>query len=292
MCYCRCPHKFIADMNGAGYMDRIKSTSFQICSDCSAVMHIKATRHFITAVDSGKNCDLSFCHLLNFFNDQTGETHSVLKRTAKFIQSFICSWGKEGTYQISMCHMDFNCVHTGFHCSLCCKTVAFYQFINFFCCNFLRCVSAAVRRNAGCCLDRCSCVLCVSFRACILKLYGNLCPLCMTGIYYLAEAFDCGVIIKARFTRAAFCTLMYNCCFNRDQTETTFCSFAVISNGLVAHASVCVCEVVSHWRNYEAVLYCHWTDVDRLKHCVKFHVTFSFFTGFFYIFGIFMSDTY
>ena len=106
----------------------------------------------------------------------------------------------------------------------------------------------------------------------------------MTGIYYLAEAFDCGVIIKTWLAGAALCAFMYYCCFDCDQTEAAFCSFTIISCGLFTHASVCVCKVVSHWRNYEAVLYCHWTDVDRLKHCIEFHVTFSFFfhsnTGF------------
>ena len=144
MCDCRCPHKFIADVNSSGYMDGIQSASFQICSNCSTVMHIKTARYFITAVDSCKNCDLSFCHLPNFFDDQTGETHSVLKRTAEFIQSLVRSRRKEGTYQITVCHMDLNCIHSCFHGSLCCKAIAFYQFINFFSCNFLWCISSAV----------------------------------------------------------------------------------------------------------------------------------------------------
>ena len=105
----------------------------------------------------------------------------------------------------------------------------------------------------------------------------------MTGIYYLAEAFDCGIIIKARFARAAFCTFMDYGCFDCDQTETAFCSFTIISYRLFAHASVCVCKVVSHWRNYETVLYCHWSDIDRLEHCIKFHVAFSFSFGFLFI---------
>ena len=111
----------------------------------------------------------------------------------------------------------------------------------------------------------------------------------MTGIYYLAEAFDCGVIIKTWLAGAALCAFMYYCCFDCDQTETAFCSFTIISCGLFTHASVCVCKVVSHWRNYEAVLYCHWTDVDRLKHCIEFHVTFSFFSGFYLYFQYFLS---
>ena len=90
-------------------------------------------RYFITAVDSCKNCDLSLCHLLNFFDDQTGETHSVLKGTTKFVQSLVCSRRKEGAYQIAVCHMDLNCIYACFHGSLCCEAIAFYQFINF--CN-------------------------------------------------------------------------------------------------------------------------------------------------------------
>ena len=144
MCNCRCPHKFIADVNSSGYMDGIQSASFQICSDRSTVMHIKTARYFITAVDSCKNCDLSFCHLLYFFDDQTGETHSVLKGTTKFVQSLVCSRRKEGAYQIAVCHMDLNCIYACFHGSLCCEAIAFYQFINFFSCNFLWCISSAV----------------------------------------------------------------------------------------------------------------------------------------------------
>ena len=144
MCHCRCPHKFIADMNGTGYMDGIQSASFQICSDRSTVMHIKTARYFITAVDSCKNCDLSFCHLLYFFDDQTGETHSVLKRTTKFVQSLVRSRRKESAYQIAVCHMDLNCIYACFHSSLCCEAIAFYQFIYFFSRNFLWCISSTV----------------------------------------------------------------------------------------------------------------------------------------------------
>ena len=144
MCHCGCPHKFITDMNCTGYMDGIQSASFQICGDCSTVMHIKTARHFVTAVDSCKDCDLSFCHLLNFFDNHAGEAHSVLKRTSKLVQSLICSWRKEGTYQIAMCHMDLNCIHSCFHGSLCREAIAFYQFINFFSCNFLWCISSTV----------------------------------------------------------------------------------------------------------------------------------------------------
>ena len=247
-------------------------------------MHIKTARYFVATVDSGKYCDFSFCHFLYFFDDQTGETHSVLKRTTELIQSLICSCGKESAYQIAMCHMDLNCIYACFHGSLCCKTIAFYQFVNFFSCNFLWCISSAVCRNACSSLDRCTCIFRISFRTCILKLYRNFCSLCMTGINYLAEAFDCGIIIKTWFARAAFCAFMYYGCFNCDQSKTTFCSLSIVSYGLFAHASVCVCKVISHWRNYETVLYCHWSDVDRLEHCIKFHVAFSFSFGFLFIY--------
>ena len=131
-------------MNSSGYMNGIQSASFQICGDCSTVMDIKTARYFITAVDSCKNCDLSLCHLLNFFDDQTGETHSVLKGTTKFVQSLVCSRRKEGAYQIAVCHMDLNCIYACFHGSLCCEAIAFYQFINFFSRNFLWCISSTV----------------------------------------------------------------------------------------------------------------------------------------------------
>ena len=139
----RCPHKLILDMNGTGYMESVQSAAFQICCDCCTVVDIKSARNLICTVDSCKNCNFSLCCFFNFLDDQTGETHTVLKASAKLIHSLVCSRRKEGTYQITVCHMDFNSICSCFHCSSCCLTVAFDQLVNFLRCKLLRNITAA-----------------------------------------------------------------------------------------------------------------------------------------------------
>ena len=268
----RCPHKLILDMNSTGYMKSVQSTAFQICCDRCTVVDIKSARNLVCTVDSCKNCNFSLCCFFNFLNDQTGETHTVLKTSAKLIHSLVCSRRKEGTYQITVCHMDFNSICSCFHCSSCCLTVAFDQLVNFLSCKLLRNITSAYRRNAGCCCDRCSCVLCISLRTCVLKLDGHLCSFCMTSVDDLAEAFDRSVVVKTWFTRAALCAFVNYSSLDGDQTKSAFCSFSVICSGLLTHCSVCVCKVISHWRNNKTVLYCHRTDLDRLKHRIEFHM--------------------
>ena len=269
---CRCPHELIFDMNGTGYMDSVQSAAFQVCCDCCTVMDIKSARNLICTVDSCEDRDLALCCFLDFFDDQTGETHTVLKASAELVNSLVCSWREECTYQIAVCHMDLNSICSCFHCSSCSFSVAFDQLVNFLSCKLFRDVASAYRRDAGCCCDRCSCVLCISFRTCILKLDGNFSTFLMTSVDYFAEALDGGVIIKTWFTRAAFCAFVNYGSLDCDKTETTFCSFLIICSGLLAHSSVCVCKVISHWRNNETVLYCHRTDLDRLKHRIEFHM--------------------
>ena len=138
----RCPHEFIFDMNGTGYVDGIQSAALQVCCDCRTVMDVKTARNLICTVDSCKNCNFSLCCFFNFLDDQTGETHSVLKGTTKFVQSLVCSRRKEGAYQIAVCHMDLNCIYACFHGSLCCLAVSFDQLINFFRCKLFRNVTA------------------------------------------------------------------------------------------------------------------------------------------------------
>ena len=113
-------------------MDGIQSTGFQISGDCCAVMYIQTARNFIIRIDSCQNGNLSFGLFLDFFNNQSGETHPVFKASAEFIHTLIGAWGHKSAYQISMRHVDLYSIHTGFHCSSCCFSVTFYQFIHFF----------------------------------------------------------------------------------------------------------------------------------------------------------------
>ena len=130
--YSRSPHIFIFDMYGTGYMDCIQSAGFQICCNRCAVMHIQTTRNFIIGIDSCQNSNLSFGLFFYLFNDQSGKTHPVFKASAEFIHTLIGAWRHKRAYQISMRHVDLHSIHTGFHCSSCCLSVAFYQFIHFF----------------------------------------------------------------------------------------------------------------------------------------------------------------
>ena len=267
----RCPHELIFDMNSTGYMYRVKSTALQVCCDRCTVMNVKSARNLVCTVDSCKDSDLALCCLFDLLDDQTGETHTVLKTSAELINSLVCSRREECAYQIAVCHMDLNSICTGFHCSSCSLAVSFDQLINFLSCKLLRDISSAYRRNAGSCCDRCSCILRISLRTCILKLDGNLCSLCMTSVDNLAEALDSGVIIETWLTRATFCSFVNYSSFDSDQTETALGSFFIISCGLLAHGTVCVCKVISHWWNNKTVFHCHRTDLDRLKHRIEFH---------------------
>ena len=167
--------------------------------------------------------------------------------------------------------MDLYGIHTGFHCSSGCLSVAFYQFIHFFGRQFSRNISSAGCRDTGSCCNRRSCIFCISFRACILQLNGNLCTFCMTGIYHLFKAFDGRIVIQTWFSRATFGSFMYDSCFDGDQSEPTFCTFPVVSNRLFTHGSVGIGKVIAHRRNYKTVFNRYRSDLNRLKHCNKFH---------------------
>ena len=272
MNHSRCPHILIFDMNGTGHMDGIQSAGFQICCDRCAVMYIQTSRNFIIRIDSCQNGDLSFGLFFDFFNDQSGKTHPVFKTSAKFIHTFVGTWGQKRTYKITMCHMDLYGIHTGFHSSFCCFSVTFYQFIHFFGGQFSRNISSTGCRDTGSCCDRCTCILCISFRTCILQLDGNFCTFCVTGVYHVFETFDGRVVIQTRFSWAALGPFVYNRCFDGDQSESTFCTLSVICNRLLAHGSVGVGKVIAHRRNYKTVLYRYRSDLNRLKHCFKFHI--------------------
>ena len=168
--------------------------------------------------------------------------------------------------------MDLNSICTCFHGSSCCLAISFDQLINFLCCKLFRNVTSTYRRDAGCCCDRCSCVLCISFRTCILKLDGNFCTFHMASVNNFAEALDGRIIIETWFTRAAFCAFVNDGSLDSDQAKSAFCSFLIICSGLLTHSSVCICKVISHWRNNETVFYGHRADLDRLKHRIEFHV--------------------
>ena len=253
-------------------MDRIQPAAFQICCNRCAVMHIQTARNFIIRIDSCQNGNLSFGLFLDFFNDQSGETHPVFKTSAEFIHTFVGTWGHKSTYQITVCHMDLNSIHTCFHGSSCCFSVAFYQLIDFFGRHFSRNVSSAGCRDAGSCCDRCTCIFRISFRSCVLQLNGNFCTFRMTGIYHLFKTFDGRIVIQTRFSRTAFGPFMYNSCFDGDQSESTFCTFSVVSNRLFTHGSVSIGKIIAHRRNYKTVLYRYRSDLNRLKHCIKFHI--------------------
>ena len=138
----RCPHEFIFDMNGTGYMDGIQSAALQVCCDCRTVMDVKTARNLICTVDSCEDRDLALCCFLDLLNDQAGETHTVFKASAELVYSLVCSWRKECTYQITVCHVDLYSICAGFHGSSCCLSVSFDQLINFFRCKLFRNVTA------------------------------------------------------------------------------------------------------------------------------------------------------
>ena len=94
----------------------------------------------------------------------------------------------------------------------------------------------------------------------------------MASVNNFAEALDGRIIIETWFTRAAFCAFVNDGSFDSDQAKSAFCSFLIICSGLLAHSSVCICKVISHWRNNETVFYGHRADLDRLKHRIEFHV--------------------
>ena len=173
-----------------------------------------------------------------------------------------------------MCHVNFHCICSALHCTDRCISISFNKLIYLLCRNCFRNVSSISRCNSCCCLDWCSRILGISFRSGILKLNGNLSTFCMTGIGNLFQTLNAVVIIQTRFSRAALCSFMDNCCFDRDQAKLTFCTFSIVCNRLIAPCSICICKVISHWWYYKAVLYCHWSDLNRRKHIFELHYFF------------------
>ena len=66
----RCPHEFIFDMNGTGYVDGIQSAALKVCCDRRAVMDVKAAWNLICTVDSCKDRNPALCCFLDLLNDQ------------------------------------------------------------------------------------------------------------------------------------------------------------------------------------------------------------------------------
>ena len=155
-------------------MQSIQSALFKISGDCAHIVVVQAAEHILGAVDTSQDRDLAFCSLLDFLDDQAGETHSVLEVAAELIDTLVGSGGQEGVDQIAVCHMDLNCVCAGFHGAFCSFAVAFDQLIDLLCGNFHGNVSAVCSSDRGCCLDGSACVLGVAFRTCVLQLDGDL----------------------------------------------------------------------------------------------------------------------
>ena len=170
-----------------------------------------------------------------------------------------------------MRHMNLHRVKACLHSPSCRFSIAFYQFINLLCRNSLRNIRAAFGSNRGRCLNRSSGVFRISVRACILQLYGNLSPCGMDCIRHTAEALNRRIIINTGFSGAAFCALMYNGGFADNQAEATLCPRFIICCRLFAHRPVCIGKIISHGRHYKTVFYCHWTNLNWLKHKFKFH---------------------
>ena len=171
-----------------------------------------------------------------------------------------------------MSHMNLYGIRAAFHGASCCLCIAFYQFIYLSGRHFFRRVSS-YRRWDGCCrLDWRACILCISFRPCVLQLDRDFSALCMTGIRNLLQACDAAVIVQARLSRASLGSFMYNGRLDGNQAKLAFRTFRIICDRLVAPASVRICEVIAHRRNYETVLYSHWSNLDWLEHIFKFHI--------------------
>ena len=94
----------------------------------------------------------------------------------------------------------------------------------------------------------------------------------MTGIRNLLQACDAAFIVQARLSRAALGSFMYNGRLDGNQAKLAFRTFCIICDRLIAPASIRICEVIAHRRDYETVLYSHWSNLDWLEHIFKFHI--------------------
>ena len=149
--------------------------------------------------------------------------------------------------------MDLYGIHTGFHCSSGCLSVAFYQFIHFFGRQFSRNISSAGCRDTGSCCDRCSCIFCISFRACILQLNGNLCTFCMTGIYHLLKLSMVESSYRHGFLRpplAPLCTTVASIVISRTHLLHVPCSKQQTVHSWFRR----YWQSYAHRRNYKTVL--------------------------------------
>ena len=121
------------EVDSTGHMEGVYAAFlFQVSGHSSCVLNGLAAFHFIAGVDTTEDGQVAASLPTDVFDDEAGQTHPVFKASAEFIHTLIGAWGHKRAYQISMRHVDLYSIHTGFHCSSCCLSVAFYQFIHFF----------------------------------------------------------------------------------------------------------------------------------------------------------------
>ena len=168
-----CPHVLILQMDCTGYVQSIQTALLKISGDCAHIVVVQTAEHILGAVDTGQNSDLAFCGLLDFLDDQTGETHSVLEVAAELIDTLVGSGRHEGVDQIAVCHMDLNSICAGLHGALCSLAVALDQLINLLGRYFYGDIPAVCSCDGRSSFDRSTSILGVAFRTCILQLDGD-----------------------------------------------------------------------------------------------------------------------
>ena len=265
------PHELISQMNRTGNMQRIGATFLKVTSNNARIVHINAARLFVGSVDATEHSHPIPNTSSDLFQDQAGKAHTILERSAEFVDTFISSRGNKRTDQVAMGHMHFHCVNARSKGALGSIPVTLDQLVYLSSWHLFRHIAPACCGNGRCRLQWRSCVFRIALRSSVLQLYRNLGSVPMAGIDNGTQAGNRIVAIEARLQGAALRAAMHYRSLDGYQTEAPSRSRLIVSTRLVRPTPIRVGEVVSHRGNHKTVWHFHSADLDRRIKAAVWH---------------------